>query len=566
MMSHSPFRLATAGLLRASSFPVWLVLNTWRNRMLNRSKVVKVEISSRSIEQWTQGSPAWNSLYMLKDVEGVSTICLVLKAVPAGWNTIWAFRDVLRSLKEAGKSIFVLIETSDARALWMTACADCIWIQHGVELFWSGIGGRHNFYGALLEKYGVQADVEAAGAFKSFGESYVRTEPSEENRTQMLALYTSLLDELLNNLMEDSGLDEQTLQDLLHQTPISIERLMDVGLVVGEGDVHSVKERVHEYTDNDSRTIDFSLYQRWHRWAEWWKWGQVGTIVAVVHLEGGISDFDTDQNGIVADKVVRQLDDLAKQSWIEAVVLKINSPGGSAIASDRIARAVERLRTHKKVIAYMESVAASGGYYISAVTDWIWASPQTITGSIGVVGGKLVLGRALEEQGIQAHTLSVGGESDFLDWWRPFNDSQRVRFREFLERTYARFSQVVSKGRRMSTEAVEEVAQGRVWTGTQALECGLVDKLGTFEDALSDLAGHLQRPRESLHLVHIRNEVRGWKKWRKKLFGVQLESAFSVEQQLLKRAPMLVQSIAANPSEALLLLPFDTAGIDGFDT
>ena len=105
-----------------------------------------------------------------------------------------------------------------------------------------------------------------------------------------------------------------------------------------------------------------------------------------------------------------------------------------------------------------------------------------------------------------------------------------------------------------------------MWTGTQALECGLVDKLGTFEDALSDLAGHLQRPRESLHLVHIRNEVRGWKKWRKKLFGVQLESAFSVEQQLLKRAPMLVQSIAANPSEALLLLPFDTAGIDGFDT
>ena len=555
MTSHSPFRLVAAGLLRTTSFPVWLAVNTWRKRLINRSKVVKVELSSQNSTQWSQGSSAWNSLLCLNEEKTVSTIWLVLKDVPRGWSTIWAFRDLLRTLKASGKSIFVLIETSDARALWMTACADKIWVQHGVELFWAGIGGRHNFYGALLDKYGIQADVEAAGAFKSFGESYVRTEPSEENRTQLLALYTSLLSELLSNLKEDTGLDESTIHDLLYQTPISSDRLVDVGLIVGEGDVHSVKERVYEYTDNKSITVDFSTYQRWSRWADWWQWGQIGTVVAVVHLHGSISDFDTNQDGIVADKVVRQLDALAKQDWIEAVVLNINSPGGSAIASDRIARAVERLKTHKKVVAYMGSVAASGGYYISAVTDWIWASPQTITGSIGVVGGKLVLGRALEEQGVRAHTLSVGGESGFLDWWSPFDDLQRERFRAFLQRTYIRFSDVVSKGRRMPKEAVEEVAQGRVWTGTQACENGLVDRLGTLEDSLQDLAGHLQCSRDSLQLVHLRNEVRGWKKLRKKWFGIQMPQ--SIEEGLLKRAPLLVQSIAESPSEALLLLPFD---------
>ena len=178
---------------------------------------------------------------------------------------------------------------------------------------------------------------------------------------------------------------------------------------------------------------------------KWWTWGQLGTTIAVLHLEGSIVDFEQDQQGIVADRVVKQLEHLMEMTWIEGVILKINSPGGSAIASDRIATAIEKLRQKKKVFAYMENVAASGGYYISAVTDWIWASPQTITGSIGVVGGKLVLGRALSDQGVQGHVLSAGGDPSFMDYWSPFSEEQRARFKAFLTRTYDRFKWVVSR-------------------------------------------------------------------------------------------------------------------------
>ena len=140
-----------------------------------------MELTPQNIQQWRVGTPYWEALRRIQSSDLINTIWLTVKVTPSGWATIWSFRDFYWELKDAGKSLVVSIESSDARALAMTACADKIWIQEGVELFWSGIGGR--FYGGLLERYGLHTDVEAAGAFKSFGEQYTRTEPSEANRT-----------------------------------------------------------------------------------------------------------------------------------------------------------------------------------------------------------------------------------------------------------------------------------------------------------------------------------------------------------------------------------------------
>ena len=231
----------------------------------------------------------------------------------------------------------------------MTACADKIWIQEGVELFWSGIGGTLNSYGELLERYGLRADVEAAGAFKSFGEQFTRTEPSEANRTQLLEIYDSLYQVLLTNLAQDTQVDKSRLAVLLHESQIPITRLQRTGLVAGESNLFSIKERVAEYTNSQRKPLSFTHYMRANRWVDWWTWGNDGTTnIALVHLNGSIVDFEQDQEGIVADRVVRQLEQLKDMSWIDAVVLKINSPGGSAIASDQIATAIEHLRHDKK--------------------------------------------------------------------------------------------------------------------------------------------------------------------------------------------------------------------------
>ncbi len=554
MIVHSPMRILTSSLLRAISAPVWLTIEALHRRQLKRCKVLKVVLSPKNIQLWTQDSDQWVVLQNVCTESHISTVWLIVQAVPLGWARVWAFRKLLLELKRAGKTVMVLIETSDARALWMTACADKIWIQHGVELFWPGIGGRHTFYGAFLERYGVRADIESAGAFKSFGEAYVRTEPSEQNREQLESLYGSVMNRMLEDLSFDTGVDQTVLIEALKVSPISTEKLNSIGLVEGEGDRYSIEERVKEYVDGESSFVSFERHLRCFKRVRRWKWGGLKSSIALVHLFGSITDFDTDQEGVVADRVTTKLEYLADQDNIHAVVLNINSPGGSAIASDRIARAIERLQQRKKVIAYMDNVAASGGYYIASVCDWIWSTPQTITGSIGVVGGKLVVGQALEKQGIQMHQISVGGESDFLDVWQPFSDEQRLRFRSFLQRTYDRFTGVVSKGRRLSKEGVESVAQGRVWTGTQAIEGGLVDQLGTLKDCLDDLAQHLQMSTDSVQVVHIRDRVGGWKRWRKRVFGI---SSASPRDLLLKHVPTWIGLVQTHPGEALLVLPFE---------
>jgi len=557
MNVDSPFEIIASQTLRLLSFPVRGLLQILTNRQYNRRKVLHVELTPQNISLWKPGSIHWQALRSVKDLSSMNTIFLTIKIAPLGWARIWAFRALLRELKSAGKSIMVLIESSDARVLAMTVCADKIWIQSGVELFWSGIGGRQNFYGEVLDRYGIKADIEAAGVFKSFGEQYVRNEPTEANRTQLMELFDSLFQDTLENLSSDTKVDKSNLCSLLQDSPITIEKLVEMGLVEGEGDVFTVVERVMKYVDTDDKPLHFSRFVKRRSWIERFTWGRLRQTIAVVHLDGSITDFDQDQDGIVADRTVQQLRSLCDMRWVEAVVLKINSPGGSAIASDRIATAIQRLRKQKKVIAYMENVAASGGYYIAAVTDWIWASPQTITGSIGVVGGKLVLGKALEVQGVHAHDISVGGDATFFDYWTPFSDDQRNRFKDFLNRTYDRFCRVVSKGRRLSNEAVEEVAQGRVWTGRQAIEAGLIDELGSFDDCLADLTLRLGRTELSMEVVHIHTRPRGWRKWRNRLLGAATPS---LEQQLIHFLPRWLQLLYRHPNQALVVLPFDVDG------
>lgn len=557
MKPESPLQLIASGALRALSFPVRRVLEYRIQSRMNRAQVISVELTPQNIHKWRVGTPSWEALRSIKMSSSISTIWLTVKIPPVGWASIWSFRELLLELKNAGKSLLVLIESSDARTLAMTACADKIWIQEGVELFWNGIGGRHNFYAAVLERYGIEADVEAAGAFKSFGEQFTRTSPSEANRLQMLELYDSLYQVVVDNLSLDTGLEKERLETLLYSSPVSVDSLQECGLIAGTGNVFSIREQVQEYTNSKGKPLSFVHYVNARKWVDRWTWGKLGTTIVVLHLDGNIVDFEQDQQGIVADRVVKQLEKIMEMPWVEGVVLKINSPGGSAIASDRIATAIEKLKQTKKVIAYMENVAASGGYYISAVTDWIWASPQTITGSIGVVGGKLVLGRALKEQGVQAHVISVGGDSGFMDYWSPFSEEQRVRFRGFLSRTYERFKWVVSKGRRMSLDGVEAVAQGRVWTGVQAFDAGLIDEVGGFDACLVDLATRLGYSERSMSVQHLRTAPRGWRKWRKKIFGMETSN---IESSLLERAPLLVRTLQDHPNQALVLLPFEVEG------
>ena len=396
MKAPSPLRLISSFALHSLSFPIRGLIQWRQQSVLSKRRTVWIRMDASMRSTWNIQGEGFNGLETLGQNPVIKTIVFDVRSWPVGWAKMADFHQRLKDLKSAGKSIFVLLQTADARALAVFSCADRIWVQTGLEVFWIGIGGRHTFYKGLLDRFGIHADIEAAGSFKSFGEVYTRTEPSDANRLQMTELYADLHQQMLDWLIESRHIESDVVEGLFRESPVSPERLVDLGLIDGEIYHDELWARVQEFTNSSAEPISFGRYLRRLRWIRRFSWGHIRNSVVMLHLEGSITDHERGQEGIVADRVLPILKSLQQYDHIQTVVLNINSPGGSAMASDRIAREVRRLSESKNVVALLGNIAASGGYYIASAATTIIASGQTITGSIGVVGGKLVLRVSLE--------------------------------------------------------------------------------------------------------------------------------------------------------------------------
>ena len=317
--------------------------------------------------------------------------------------------------------------------------------------------------------------------------------------------------------------------------------------------------------DGKARRLSLRRYARLAGWQRRLRrWGRSSRHIAVLHLEGPIVHGAEASGGagqrIDADRVVPVLDALRESPSTRAVVLYVNSPGGSALASDLIARAVRRLGENKPVLALFGDVSASGGYYLSAPASEIIAREGTITGSIGVVGGKVTIGPALGRLGVHHERISAGPDSGLFDPLTPLSEAQRARFRVMLGRTYDRFLRIVSAGRKRPIEAVRAVAEGRVWTGRQALERGLVDHIGGLDLALSrarvmasfdedeDAVRHhrFSPPRFAVVQALLSGRPGAWAR---DLLTAGLDAAGA--------GALLAQMVRQHPMQPLALLPYD---------
>lgn len=560
--------VVAAGLSALSYVPRHAIAWLHRSSVVGK-KSVHIAINSANRKQWVEGSPSFDVLYAMAEDPDLRSVIVQIQTLPVGWSNLQAFRDALHRIKRAGKSLFAYIQVGDAKALFLTSMCDYTYLSEGVELFWAGLGGRHNFYGALLSKYEIKADIEAAGEFKSFGESYTRAQASDANLVQLQELYGDIQEQYLQALATDYKIEIHVLQELMGQSPLEAKVLQQHAMITDSLYMDQLVEKVGAFTNSKAKPLSFAGYARLHRWKAWWNWGDIREKVAVLHLTGAISENDPEATGIVAEKVMDMMEMLGMDDSIKAVVLCVNSPGGSATASDRLARSIKQLKKKKPVVAYFSTVSASGGYYLSCLADSIVAAPASITGSIGVVGGKLVLGSALEKQGVHGQTIAVGPDTDMLDFWTEFTPSQRERFRGFLWRTYTRFIEIVSEGRTMPEEAVERAAKGRVWTGKQAVELGLVDQTGFLRDALELTANRLSVRARNIRPIHIRHKKSAWRQWSSRLFSaVSILSPLSMQNTMenmlhkmfFSQIPLLLQHVHKEPLSPLLLLPFDIDG------
>lgn len=551
-------------LLAACTWPLRVSLDLLRRLRVGRGAVLELHLGGDRSTGANLGDTlaVLDALRTARGDPRVRAVLLNVRPVPGGWASTGELRGALAELKAAGKQVLVHLDVAGLRELYLVSIADRVWLTPSSQLLVGGLSAQITFYGDLLDRLGVQVDLEAAGAFKSFGEPFTRSWASQPNREQLQELLGDLQEQILAAVCTARGIERPALDEALGSSPLPAERALELGLVDQLAYLDEVQAHLESLYGEEVRRVDFGAWARLLRWRDWLaRLGRPDPRLVVLHLEGPVVHGAEGMGGtglrIDADRVLPVLDQLRDEERVPGVVLYVNSPGGSALASDVIARAVGRLAEQKPVVALFGDVSASGGYYLSAPAHEVIARPGTITGSIGVVGGKLVVGEGLGRAGVHHEAVPVGPDAGMFLPFAPFTEDQRRRFRASLERTYARFLEVVAAGRGMSTEEVEPHAQGRVWTGQQAAERALVDSLGGLDHALDRLRARAKLGVGEGLVVHLRFPPPRLKVL-SSLLGRGEGRLASVLQLLGREAalPPLVALLRASPGRPLALLPW----------
>ncbi len=367
------------------------------------------------------------------------------------------------------------------------APSDEIWIQPGSDMIASGIVFETLFFKGLLDNLSITPEIEALHEYKNAPNVYKEETYTEPHRRAMTELAESLWDVSLGDIATDRGITVAQASTALEASPLSGEQMVDLSLATHLGWPEQARDAAKDRAGDDAITIDVASYT-----APTSKFGS--PVIAIVGGQGPIvtgeegGSLFQEGNGFASDTIAAALYEAGRDEDVKAVIFRVDSPGGSPTASDQIWNAVNYIQTEqqKPVIVSMASVAASGGYYVSTGADWIIANRTTITGSIGIFGGKMAIDEGLARIGINAESIRVGGEfAGAFSTTEGFTDEQRTMIRAWLQRGYDRFTQLVAEGRGLSLAEVDEIARGRVWSGEDALERGLVDELGGLTAAIS---------------------------------------------------------------------------------
>ncbi len=411
-------------------------------------------------------------------------------------------RAAILRLQENGKFVIAHSQgflSSGPGAYRAIAPADEIWIQPGSEFEIPGVTFETLFLGGAFEKLNVTAEIEQFLEYKNAPDVYKQTEYTEPHAEAMTAIAETVWSRAIADIAADRELDPRTLRGVLEQSPYRADDTVALGLTdkLGwpEEAMFAAVARAMEtdaaslsYDDVYGSVVDISAYRASGRPPSTDQTiAIVGGEGAIVTGSGGGGDvFSLGTPVFASDTIAYNLRILAEDEDVDAVVFRVDSGGGSAIASDQIWRAVQHLQeSGKKVVVSMGSMAASGGYYVAAGADAIVANPSTLTGSIGVYGGKFAIADGLRMIGVNPDEVGVGGAYASAYSTEELTPEQRQKLVAGLEATYERFTGLVAEGRDIPLERVEQIARGRVWTGEDALELGLVDETGDLIAAIN---------------------------------------------------------------------------------
>lgn len=411
--------------------------------------------------------------------------------------TIQRIRKALVDFKKGGKWIVTYGDNYEQGSYWLASVGDEMYMSPTGMINLRGVGVKEEFYAGLYEKLGVKIFAPRVGKYKSYPEPYIRKDMSPENREQCMAYFQGVWNNMLKDISASRKVSVESLNQMVNDSIMAFTIQQDyvkaklIDKLLYEDEIKDVVKKklalgeddnISQLTLSDMINLKSSKKEN-------------GEEIAVYYAVGGITDTDqsglTGEGGIVGSTMSADLRQLAEDDDVKAVVIRVNSGGGSSVASEQIWHAVEQLKTKKPVVVSMGGVAASGGYMISVGADCIFAESTTLTGSIGVVGMvKNYNGLFTDKLGITFDDVTTNTYTNWLEnlVCEKNNASEQKFMQSYVDRDYDRFLAFVADGRKMRKEQIHEVAQGRIWLATDALESKLIDQIGSLDDAVKKAA------------------------------------------------------------------------------
>ncbi|WP_298521032.1 signal peptide peptidase SppA [uncultured Kordia sp.] len=489
----------------------------------------------------------------------IKGISIKNNSISAGMAQTKALRDALLSFKESGKFIVSYGDFYSQKDYYLNSVADTIYLNPAGLIDFKGLAMERMYYKDFQEKYGVKMEVIRHGKYKSAVEGYISQEMSDANREQISVFLRSIWDEMRKEISASRKISTDQLNLLADELAGRTAKLALEAKLIDKIAYEDEYEDGIQLAMGENTLINrINIYEYARHVGERYTTDSSTERIAVIYAQGQIIYGDGDEAMIGQGVMNEALKEAREDDSVKAIVLRIDSPGGSALASELIWREIELTKKVKPVIVSMGNLAASGGYYIACNADRIFAEPNTITGSIGVFGTIPNMHQLAEDLGINAEQVGTNKNSVQYSVFEPMTDEQRALIKEGIEDIYDLFTQRVADGRGMTQAAVDEIAQGRVWTGNDAVGIGLVDEIGGLDMALQAAATEanissydiLELPVYEKDLQSILNQYTGgYIQTKEKILQEELGDK---NYQLLQRMKKLTQMEGPQ-----LLLPYE---------
>jgi protease-4 len=432
-----------------------------------------------------------NGLDQAADDERINGLVLRIPVLELGWSTLRELRNAVGDFANSGKPVVAYLDTSSVggnKEYYLATAASTIYVAPAASPMFCGLSARYTFLGGLWENLYVGVQVEQIREYKGFGDAIGGREMTEPLREMANSILDDINGEFVGTIAAARGMSDDDVRAIIDSCPATAADFVESGLATGQRFFDEIL--VELGGEERAKTVAMSAYTR----------DSLGSLlatggpkIAVIYANGTIVPGKAGPRGVAGTSIgsatlSKAFRKAGEDPDVRAVVFRVNSPGGSPLGSDHVWRAARQTAEKKPVIASFADVAASGGYYMAAGADRIVAQPTTLTGSIGVVSIRPNVAALYDRLDIGSETLGRGRYARILDTSRPMDEAERALIKEQMASTYRLFLDRVAVGRNMTAEEVDEVGGGRVWTGKQALERGLVDELGGLSDAI-ELAG-----------------------------------------------------------------------------